>query len=199
MGKRIRVGPLIFMVAAVMLMWLFPGSVDARGPKVMSDYSGQTYWMVSPPPDLFEGEYHAVTIDLSATGWKEAAFQRVLTITGTVRLRCLIEITEDPATLTSMTFGTTSSPNCLRTSTTLAQLANGTAPVIWKQAQSAAKAGRTADCYTDQIVITSGSAQSENVGYTITGSSATDGTMKFHFWIIATEGSSYADGSGEAN
>ena len=190
----------------VLGLLMIPGVGLCRGQKVMQDYAGQTYWMVSPPPDFTGGEYKVVSVTFAAGTTGSVAFHRLLTLTGLNRVRCVAEIVDTVTSGGSATLVLqTTSGGILRSSTTVAQLgslaANYGYPKLWVGAASATKYGTLAAAHGTELLI-AGGAGVENVGYKIGTATLTAGRIDFHFWITPLEpagASGYLEGSGEAN
>ncbi len=117
--------------------------------------------------------YLAVSADLSNATWLSVATHEVFTVTGLVRMRILIECTEDLAGAGSIQFGDETATNGIIASTTATDIDNGD---IWADATPTEKHFAFASCVFDRVV------NGLDIGYEITGAVLSDGTLVFHCW-----------------
>ena len=128
--------------------------------------------------------YIAVTADLSSATWNTVASHEVLTVTGTVRVRVVIECTEtlaDAADGASIQMGVEGATTAWIGSTGAAGAGGNTiaAGEIWCDTSPADTNGNTGTLALDKII-----GGGLDVGYEITGAALTNGTLVFHCWWV---------------
>ena len=176
----------VMLIAAL----LVPVVGEGRGQEVMKDYHGNSYWFVTPMPDLTAGEPIVVTVDFTSSSWNTQAFQRILTISGPCRVRILARVTTQVTASAglSVSLGAYGVAGQFLTATPKATLAPG----FWIGDVAIAPCppwGTAA--FTDRIV-------TQNVGLTLSAA-ATGGVIVFYCWVTPLYSTSTAAaGTGEA-
>lgn len=136
------------------------------------------------------------TGDYSATNaWDDVGFNRILTVTGLVRVRIIPEIVTGLAGGTNISLGSVGNTASMRALTAVGLLDTGH---IWLSGiQSLTDApwlGGALPNNTDFIV------NGVNIGHTVTGSELTAGNIIYHIWVTSLSPNSGAvAGAGEAN
>lgn len=133
--------------------------------------------------------YIALSVDLTNATWNTAAAHEILTVTGNVRLRIMVECTEtltDGADGATLTLGDeiTAAGMIASTSAAGAGAANQLdAGEFWIDATPAdVSPVALSSAILDFVVL-----QGADVGYTIGGEALTDGTLIFHMWWTALD------------
>lgn len=119
----------------------------------------------------------SVTADMSSTTWNTVATHEVFTVTGTVRVRILIECTENIADADNtgmIQFGVAGATSAFIASTTGTAL---DANDLWYDATPTTTYETTSTALIDKIV-TGG----VDIGYEIATTDFTDGTLVFYVW-----------------
>lgn len=135
-------------------------------------------------PTYLHPNYIALSVDLTSATWNTAAAHEILTVTGNIRLRVMVECTEtltDGADAATLSLGDeiTVAGMIASTSAGGAGAANQLdAGEFWIDATPAdVSPVATSSVILDFVVL-----QGADVGYTIGGEALTDGTLIFHMW-----------------
>jgi hypothetical protein len=135
-------------------------------------------------PTYNHPNYIALSVDLTSATWNTQAAHEILTVTGAVRVKILVECTEtltDAGDAATLALGTANNTAAWITSTSAAGAGDANqldAGEAWIDATPADDyTGTTATFILDFTVLAG-----DDVGYTIGGSAITDGTLIFHMW-----------------
>ncbi|MBE3141692.1 MAG: hypothetical protein IMZ53_14040 [Thermoplasmata archaeon] len=130
------------------------------------------------------------TTRLGAATWNTAASHEIATVTGTVRIRMIVECNEtltEAGELATMTLGVEGNRAAIIASTFVAGTDDANclrAGKMWIDATPATGDGNDVSIYTSAVldrVVSSG----QDVGYTIGTAALTNGTLKFYIWYEA--------------
>lgn len=135
-------------------------------------------------PTYNHPNYITLSVDLTSATWNTAAAHEILTVTGNIRLKIMVECTEtltDAADAATLTLGDEITPAGIIASTSAggAGAANQLdAGEFWIDATPAdVSPVAESSVILDFVVL-----QGADVGYTIGGEALTDGTLIFHMW-----------------
>ncbi len=128
--------------------------------------------------------YIALSVDLNSATWNTQAAHEILTVTGAINLKIMIEVTEtltDAADAATMILGDEITTNGMIVSTSVAgagdanQLDSGE---LWVDATPT----DVSPIATSTAILEFTVFQGADVGYTIGGSAVVDGTLIMHMW-----------------
>jgi hypothetical protein len=119
--------------------------------------------------------YVSVTADMSSATWNTQAAHEIATVTGTVRLRIVPEVTVNLAgAAATVALGTETTSNAFIGATTATELDAGE---IWQAATPASNVKYLAVSSIKDYIV-----NDDDVGYTIAGGATSAGTIVFHMW-----------------
>jgi len=154
------------------------GTATATGPEGKIDTIDTNVDAILATTDVMHTDaanYLAVTASMSSATWNTVAAHEIAVVTGMVRMRVIPEVT---ASLTGAT--TTIALGYATTVAAMLAATTGTAldaTEIWQHATAANNLPGVATSSIQDFII-----NSDDVGYTIAGGSATAGQIIFHIW-----------------
>jgi len=135
-------------------------------------------------PSYDNPNYIALSVDLTSATWNTQAAHEILTVTGNIRLKVMVECTEtltDAADAATLTLGDEISVAAMIASTSAAGAGAANqldAGEFWMDNSPAdVSPVASSSALLDFVVL-----QGADVGYTVGGSALLDGTLVFHMW-----------------
>jgi len=138
--------------------------------------------------------YLSVPVDLTVAAWQSVADHRVFTVTGLVRLRVLVQITEAVASGGALTFDLINEVEAFNWSAPAPLGLFGTPSFLYES-------GGTLDVslFLPEASCLDAFSQDNNYGYRINAAAATDGSLVFHgWWVPISAGATVVAGVGGA-
>jgi len=171
---------------------LDPGSMYIHGNTLSTaiDLEGKPRWVIDEKidhltdvsePSYNHANYIALSVDLTSATWNTQAAHEILTVTGAIKLRVLVECTE---ALTGA--GATIELGTANNTAEIIAQTTGTdidATEIWKDATPDVETVVGANTGIREAIVVGGT----DVGYTVGTAALTDGTLIFHIWWTALD------------